>query len=71
MGGADGFFNFFKEVLDRLQMYGNGCSMTIVLDHGSTATSLTGNLTITLAMIISDFYLLVWNNVLMVNDITI
>ncbi len=26
-----------------LQMYGNGYSMAIVLDHRSTATSLTGN----------------------------
>ena len=25
-------------------MYGNGYSMAIVLDHGSSATSLTGNL---------------------------
>ncbi len=32
-----------KEVLNRLQMYGNGYSMAIVLDHRSTATSLTGN----------------------------
>ncbi len=34
-----------KEVLNRLRMYGNGYSMAIVLDHRSTATSLTGNWT--------------------------
>ncbi len=38
-----GSLNFFKEVLNRLRMYGNGYSMAIVLDHRSTATSLTGN----------------------------
>ncbi len=39
-----GSLNFFKEVLNRLRMNGNGYSMAIVLDHRSTATSLTGNL---------------------------
>ena len=38
-----GSLNSFKEVLNRLRMYGNGYSMAIVLDHRSTATSLTGN----------------------------
>ena len=37
-----GFLSFFKEVLNRLLMYGNGYSMSIVLDHRSTAPSLTG-----------------------------
>ncbi len=46
MGGTVGVFKFFKEVLNRLRMYGNGYrySMAIVLGHRSTATSLTGNL---------------------------
>ncbi len=30
-------------ILNRLRMYGNGYSMAIVLDHRSTATSLTGH----------------------------
>ncbi len=38
-----GSLNFFKEVFNRLRMYGNGNSMAIVLAHRSTATSLTGN----------------------------
>ncbi len=38
-----GSLNSFKEVLNRLRMSGNGYSMAIVLDHRSTATSLTGN----------------------------
>ncbi len=38
-----GSLNFFKKVLNRLRMYGNGYSMEIGLDHRSTATSLTGN----------------------------
>ena len=38
-----GSLNSFKEVLNRLWMYGNGYSMAIVLDYRSTATSLTGN----------------------------
>ena len=36
--------NSFQEVLNRLRMYENGYSMAMVLDHRSTATSLTGNL---------------------------
>ncbi len=40
-----GSLSSFKEVLNRLRMYGNGYSVAIVLDHRSTATSLTGNLT--------------------------
>ncbi len=39
-----GSLNSFKEVLNRLRVYGNGYSMAIVLDHRSTATSLTGNI---------------------------
>ncbi len=41
-----GSLHSFKEVLNRLRMYGNGYSMAIVLDHRSTATSLTGNQTV-------------------------
>ena len=36
-----GSLNFFKDVLNRLQMYGNGYSMAIVLDHRSTALTET------------------------------
>ncbi len=32
-----------KEVLNRLQMYGNGYSMALVLNHRSTDTSLIGD----------------------------
>ncbi len=32
-----------NELQSWLRMYGNGYSMAIVLDHRSTATSLTGN----------------------------
>ncbi len=31
-----GSLNLFKEVLNRLRMYGNGYSMAIVLDHRSS-----------------------------------
>ncbi len=41
-----GSLNSFKEVLNRLLMYGNGYSMAIMFDHRSTATSLTGNFAI-------------------------
>ncbi len=47
-----GSLNFFKEVLNSLRMYGNGYSMAIVLDHRSTATSLTGNWGLWATMII-------------------
>ncbi len=49
-GGGEllGSLNIFKEVLNRLRMYGNGYSMAIVLDHRSTRTSLTGNRQFTL-----------------------
>ncbi len=36
-----GSLNSFKEVLNRLRMYGNGYSMAIVLDHRSTALTET------------------------------
>ncbi len=43
-GELMGSLNSFKEVFNRLRMYGNGFSVAIVLDHRCTATSLTGNL---------------------------
>ncbi len=36
-----GSLNSFKEVLNRLRMYGNGYSMATVLDHRSTALTET------------------------------
>ncbi len=36
-----GSLKFFKEVLNRLRIYGNGYSMARVLDHRSTALTET------------------------------
>ncbi len=45
-------------------MYGNGYSMAIVLDHRSTATSLTGNHTLRLAQTVTNIKHIIHENIM-------